>query len=94
MYQHLTWIKIVLTALATFRITQLIVRDLIFEPARAAIESRYTGWLVDLLGCMWCVSVYVALGTTVLTYFCWGWWQWIALGLAASAVTGFLAERS
>ena len=94
MNHHLTWIKIVLTSLATFRVTQLIVRDTIFEPARAKFESNWSGWFVDLLSCMWCVSVYVAAGATVLTYFCWSWWQWVALALAATAVTGFLGERS
>lgn len=91
---HLTWIKIVLTALATFRVTQFIVRDSIFEPARMAFRRRFTGWLVDLLGCMWCISVYVAAGATALTYFAWSWWQWVALALTATAVTGFLGERS
>ena len=94
MNPNLTWIKIILTVLATFRVTQLIVRDEIFEPARSKFRARWSGWLVDLLGCMWCVSVYVAAGTTVLTYWAWSWFQWVALALAATAVTGFLGERS
>lgn len=94
MNSHLTWIKIVLTALATFRLTQLIVRDAIFEPARAKFRAKWSGWLVDLLSCMWCVSVYVAIGTTALTYWAWSWWQWVALALTATAVTGFLSEHS
>lgn len=50
--------------------------------------------LADLLDCPWCVSVYVgipAAWATVSWSSGWGWWV-IAGGLAASAVSGFLAE--
>lgn len=54
------------------------------------------GWsLAFLLECDWCMSVYVAVGVVAVEDRVWhlGWLTTVLLGLAASSVTGFLAQR-
>lgn len=53
-------------ALATFRLTRLVVRDSIFDRPRAAVVARAPEWLVELITCPWCISAYLALGTVLV----------------------------
>jgi hypothetical protein len=88
---------VVLVALASYRITRLLVRDE-FPPIsvrRARIAERWgdESWQAYLSTCSWCAGVYVAGLVTLAT--------WAATGLpvpalvwaSAAAVTGFLASK-
>lgn len=88
-------------ALAVARVTGLITADSLTEDARDAIIA----WLDDrpktlgnyvsiLIGCPWCVSMWVSLIAAPLVWF---WAEWpvmlvLALGLAISQVTGMISN--
>lgn len=83
-------------ALATYRLTRLVVEDVITAPAREKIFDKYPphdrSWSYALT-CPWCVSVWVGLGVAALRVAAPSVWDPISKGLAASAVTGVLSER-
>lgn len=90
-----TWWFLVLDALATYRLTRLLVHDTVFAWLRDA-EVRVGEWLLapgDLLHCDWCVSVWMAALVVGLTAAWPHLWLYAAAGLAFSAVTGILSER-
>lgn len=87
-----TWQMVVLTLLAVHRLTLLVTRDELTKRAREWVDRKYSGSLVTLLFCPWCMSVWVAGGAVPLTIWQWWWWGWVALGLSASSVAGVLAE--
>lgn len=88
--------KFAVTALATYRITKLVLDDEIFAEPRNALLKRFPpnetklGYLVT---CPWCVSVWagvaVAAGLKVAPKST----EVVAQGLAASALTGLAYER-
>ncbi len=81
-------------ALATYRLTRLLVRDEITRRPRRWLADHYEGWAVYLSTCMWCMSVWVAGAVVVvLTYFVPYGWSFVASVLAFSAVTGYLGSR-
>jgi hypothetical protein len=90
---------LLITLLATARITRLITSDRLTQAPRLwaaeKIEER-APMLFYLITCDWCASVYV--GTAVAgAWAAWGdtlWFQVPALALGASYATGFLAERT
>lgn len=87
------WLAIFLNSLAVYRVTRLVTRDTITQPFRDWLVRDWHGWVVELLQCPWCFSIWVAAGATVLTYFEWGTWKWIAAGLAFAALAGLIAEK-
>lgn len=92
--KDLTWLQIVLTALAVYRLTILVTRDTITDGPRHWLQRQFTGTFVDFWECPWCTSVWIAAGACALTYYEWDWWQWVCLGLTSSAVAGFFSEHS
>lgn len=94
MTRHVTFLILVLNALAVYRAAILVTRDKITKPFRDWLDRRYTGVIVEFIFCPWCVSIWAGAGATVLTVWCWGWWQWVCLGAACSATAGFLGEHS
>lgn len=85
-------IHLLLLALATFRLTRLIIEDQIFEPVRNRIWAKYppTTQIGYLFTCPWCVSIwagslltagYILIPTITLA---------IALVLSLSAAVGLL----
>lgn len=78
-----------ITALATYRVTKLLIEDEITEPVRSRIQEKFPpestkiGYLTT---CPWCVSVWVALPVYFLP-------KSVKTALAASAVTGLVSER-
>lgn len=52
------------------------------------------GRLWNLVTCAWCSSIWAAVLVVALTKLVPGVWQYPAMGLALSAVAGFLSERS
>lgn len=90
----------VVDALAVYRLTRLVVEDRVpFGPLREAVKRRAlrdwdptsveSPYLVELLSCRWCASVWVAMAVLVLRRL--PGWKYLARILAASAVTGLLS---
>lgn len=88
------WLVYVVNALAVHRVSRLIARDTIFDRPRAAITDKFDGMLVNLILCMWCLSVWIAAVAILLT----AWdttrstWLVIASGLAIADAAGLLSE--
>ncbi len=89
----------VVDALAVYRITRLVVDDVILDAPR----ERMFGWLdgrssarpskvAELLDCSWCVAVWVAFGVVGLRGVLPRAWAPVARGLALSAVAGLISE--
>jgi hypothetical protein len=88
-----TTLDFILLALATYRVTRLLVRDTIFSNLRDRIWNRYPPETTKrgyLLTCEWCTSVYVGLGFV-------SWYtissevvRFFAVALALSAIAGLL----
>jgi hypothetical protein len=95
--QQLTWMWLVILALATFRLARFVTADTFpgWTQARSRILDRWPprpGATSELLACPWCCSVWLAAGLLV-------WWLLspatlapFALIVALSAVAGLLAE--
>jgi len=90
----LTWMMLVLNAGAVFRLSRLVTQDEVLARPRTWFTTSFTGWLVTLASCMWCVSFWFAVLAAVLTWFLWPAWIWVALVLTLSAVTGALSEHT
>ena len=84
-------------ALATYRLTKLVIDDKITEGPREYVFAHAGDPSVSkisyLITCPWCVSIYaglaLSLGDTVFPRTT----TLIARGLAFSAITGIIAER-
>lgn len=68
-------VVLLVLSLATARITRLVVEDTIFDKPRNALQAKLlvskkgsAAWLLKLIGCPYCVSVWVALAATVTTF--------------------------
>ena len=89
----LNTLTIILSVVAIYRITALIIDDRIFDRPREWIHSHLSGGWIDipyLITCYWCLSFWVGLGCLpfmLLLPFIWGPF---ALVLTASAVSGIL----
>jgi Protein of unknown function (DUF1360) len=92
-------------ALAVARITRLVVEDRVpFGPMRERIRAHYLReqdsaagpgepdpYLVELLECPWCASVWIAAGVLVVRRVAPRAWRPLACVLAASEVAGLAA---
>jgi hypothetical protein len=89
----LTTLDFILLALATYRVTRLLVRDTIFTNLRNRIWNRYppeTTRRGYLLTCEWCTSVYVGLGFATWYTISSEVVRFFAVALALSAIAGLL----
>lgn len=83
-------------ALATHRLTRLVLSDKITEPARDKIFEKFdpaSSQLGYLLTCPWCASIWIGAGVAAFRTVAPSAWRPIALMLAASSVTGIIEER-
>lgn len=91
--EHIGILAVVTLVLATYRLTRLVVSDWVpFGPLRERQKSRGTK-LGELMGCPFCVSVWVGAGLAVghgLADDAWGWLVFIG-ALALSGVISLLA---
>lgn len=90
----MTWLDVVLGALATFRLTRLWTDDEITEDARGWLLRRLPsdGKLAYLVGCPWCISMYVGAGVAVAAWLAPSTpYTVAAAALSFSAVAGLLA---
>lgn len=84
---------LVADGLAVFRLTVLVTQDTITDKIRQRIKRRFGDTAYDFVTCPWCVSIWVAAGVVTAHRVAPRLWAYPAVGLAASGVTGFLAER-
>jgi hypothetical protein len=84
-----------LASVGTFRLSRLVTSDFIMEPFRAWAENRWGegSKRAYLVGCNWCLSMWLALPVAIVAVL---WWdnRVVAIGLvslAASALTGAFA---
>jgi hypothetical protein len=91
-----SWLQVVLTAGAVYRLAILFTQDQITDWWRRWLHRTFTddSAFVYLWDCPWCISIWIGAGAVALTYYQWFWWQWVCLMLVCSAVAGFLSERS
>lgn len=81
--------ELAIDALATARLTRLIVEDRVpFGPIRDRLEER-GGYLGELVSCPWCSSMWLAAGVVAVRRY--RWWRPVALALAFSEVAGLAA---
>jgi hypothetical protein len=82
-------------ALAVHRLTKFVIDDEIFADLREKITDRYPpestkiGYLV---GCPWCVSVYMGTAAVVARALFPKQWTMLSRALAFSSVTGMVYE--
>lgn len=97
----MTAVMLVLTVLATARLTRLVTSDKLTGRPREAVLRWLVGrdpesLLAYLLVCDWCASMYT--GAVVAgAWWAWGetiWFTAVTLALTASYVTGFLASKT
>lgn len=93
----MTVLRIVLAALATYRLTRLAVEDTLLDEPRDALagwlDDRRHPKLAELVSCPWCASFWVAIVVVAAAYQLDGiWFDAPAVVLACSAVTGLLAS--
>ena len=95
--------ELVIDALAVHRLTRMVIEDRVpFGWIRSSIVKRayerqdHDGsqaqpYVVELLSCPWCMSIWVAFGVAVARRGAPRVWRPLAQVLAASSVTGLLA---
>lgn len=89
-----------LTALATYRLTKLVIEDEITQELRMKayqeinnLPPKLANKLTYFLGCPWCVSIWAAGFLVVLKQVAPNLHKLLTTTLAASAVTGLLFEK-
>lgn len=84
-------------ALATHRLTKLVIDDKITEDLRNKVFARYgnpdDSKISYLITCPWCVSIYVGLGVAVLRTVAPRHWSIVSGALASSTLTGLIEEK-
>jgi len=92
----LAWFVFLLNAGAVYRLSRLVARDTISEPWRGRLAAKFHGPLVNLVQCMWCLSIW--FGGLALFLTAWtttrDLWLIVAYVLSCSAVGGYMSERA
>ena len=87
---------LVLDALATYRLTRLVVEDEVTRPVRErvwATRPPHESRLGYLLTCPYCTSVWVGLGVTLARRFAPRAWSLAASTMALSGVVTIIEDR-
>jgi len=83
-------------ALATYRLTRLVVEDEITAPIRNRVWERHDpadSKIGYLLTCPWCVSIWAGAAVVTARHIAPATWEPVARMLTASAVSGMIASR-
>ena len=87
----------VIDALATHRLTKLVVDDEIARPIREKIFDKFgepsESKLSFAITCPWCTSMWVGLGVVAAGTIAPKAWRPLAYALALSSVTGLIEEN-
>lgn len=86
----MTALLLIISGLATYRVTRLVTADKITETLRQRVKSKWLGYLVQ---CDWCLSIWLGPAPALAVV------MWpenravlvVLVALALSAVTGLLA---
>jgi hypothetical protein len=89
--RQITPLLALVTALAVYRGTVLVLKDYISEFLRHSMRECGNRHLDYLSKCPWCSSMWVAAVIVPLTLWV-SWWVVVDLILACSAVTGILLD--
>lgn len=84
----------VLIVLASYRVWRLLARDA-FPPVQVPrdwVLGHTPDWVGTMLGCGWCAGSWVTLATTWVVSACVSVEAPVLVGVAASAVVGFVAQ--
>lgn len=88
----------VIDALATHRLTKLVIDDYITEPLREKVYEKFgdpeDSKISYLVTCPWCVSIYTGLGVVAARSIAPKAWAPLAAALAYSSITGWVEEHS
>lgn len=85
---------LVVDTAAVWRLTRLVTRDELTRPLREWIwDNHPDSHLAYMVGCPWCVSVWMAAAVRLARSTAPHWWQPAAFVLAASTVAGLLEDR-
>ena len=86
---------LLITALAVYRITRLVVEDSILDRPRDYLMGR-AEWVRALLDCYWCAGFWVSLAATIVLYATGALVlpavAWMGLPFALSAIAGLLSS--
>ena len=95
MLTHVSWLMFVLLALAVARLTVLVRTDRITRAPRYFVARRVNqkGYIAYLLGCPWCISIWIGAAVAFSAHFWWHYWifQAVVVLLALSYVASALA---
>jgi hypothetical protein len=84
-------------SLAAYRLVRLVTTDSIFDRPRdaamAALSERHP-MLVELLGCEWCVGVWVSAAVVAADVAAPRAWRPVGRALAVSTLVGLIASRA
>lgn len=89
-------LELVVDALATYRLTRLIVEDEIAAPVRNRVWEQFDpadSKVGYLLTCPWCVSIWVGAAVVAARRVSPATWEPVARMLTTSAVSGMIASR-
>ena len=89
-------INFVLIALATYRLTRLVISDAIFESTRNRIWKKYppeSSKIGYLFTCPWCVSIWIGSALQLSYTIIPNWTTNVEIVLSASAVAGLLTAH-
>ncbi len=104
----MTWLRLVVDALAVYRLTRLVTEDEISAPLRRLaggyVARPFTANAKEMqvaarprvaafITCPWCISIWVAAGVVALQALAPSPWSYAAAGLAFSAIAGLIADR-
>lgn len=89
-------IDLLTDSLACHRIVRLVVEDTIFDRPRRRVKQALheAGWTagIELLGCPWCVGIWVGFGVVVARRRFPRAWPTVARALALADVAGIVAS--
>lgn len=91
----MTWFTLLVDAVATYRLARLVSADAITEPIRNRIIFKRNGdpreWWEELLGCRWCVGIWIGFGVMAARALLPEVWEWPAYALAIATAAPLLA---
>ena len=93
--QEISIFYFIIFTLASYRLTRLLVIDVIFEPVREKVWKKFPpstkfGYVFT---CMWCMSIWATLSLILLALVVPPLAYVVSLVLSISAIVGVIAER-
>lgn len=92
---EVTFFTYIILVLASYRLTRLLVIDVIFEPLREKVWKKFppSTKLGYVFTCMWCMSIWASLALILLFLVLPLLAYVVSLVLSISAIVGVIAAR-